>query len=163
MRILAFFICIFLAGCGYMPLSYYSKQGIGENIYVDSIVNLSDPQNSVLAKDALNRAILTRFHSNLVSKSNAETIITMNIVDINLDSIADSRNGFANFYRASVQIEFSYADKRGIERVFRNYGSYDFSVDTLSTITDDRRFSALTQASIQAIDKFIAQVAYHWR
>lgn len=156
------FILLFV-GCGYYPVSYYSKQSLGENIYVESIVNLSDPENSILAKDALNQAIITRFHSNLVSKENAESIISVSITNIDLYSIADSNNGFANFYRTSVTLVFNYTDKNGNKKTFRNSGNYDFSVDTLSTVTDERRFSAITQASMQAIDKFVAQVAYNWR
>ncbi|RDU65436.1 LPS assembly lipoprotein LptE [Helicobacter sp. MIT 14-3879] len=157
------FIIFFTAGCGYYPISYYSKKAIGEDIYVESIVNLSDPENSVIAKDALNQAITTRFHSNLVSKDMAKTIITIEIVNVDLYSIADNKEGFANFYRASVNLSFTYTDKKGNLKKFKNYGYYDFTVDTLSTITDERRFVALREASLSAIDKFVSQVAYNWQ
>ncbi len=160
MRILSFIIAIFFAGCGYYPISYFSKQSIGENIYVESIVNLSDPENSVIAKDALNQAIIQKFHSNLVPKNMADTIIITNITSVSVDSIADNEDGFANFYRATVNISFEYTDKKGNNRKFSNYGFYDFQVDLISTITDGERFNALKEASLSAIDKFIAQVSF---
>ncbi|WP_258443416.1 LPS assembly lipoprotein LptE [Helicobacter sp. 16-1353] len=157
------FPLIFLAGCGYYPISYYSKQSLGENIYVESIATLSDPENSVIAKDALHQAIVTRFQSNLTSRENADSIIHMEISNIYMYSIVDSQSGFPSFYRMQVSIKFNYTDKNGDNKSFTNIGIYDFSVEGLSTVTDEKRFAAINQASLQAIDKFIAQVAYNWR
>lgn len=153
-------IATFIAGCGYYPMSYYTKQSFGENIYVESIVNLADPENSLIAKDALNQAIAQKFHLKLVSKSDADTIIRTEITSVSVDSIADNDAGFANFYRASVNISFEYTDKKGNVRKFSNYGFYDFPVDVISTITDENRFNAIKEASISAIDKFVAQAAF---
>lgn len=153
-------IATFIVGCGYYPMSYYTKQSFGENIYVESIVNLADPENSLIAKDALNQAIAQKFHLKLVSKSDADTIIRTEITSVSVDSIADNDAGFANFYRASVNISFEYTDKKGNVRKFSNYGFYDFPVDVISTITDENRFNAIKEASISAIDKFVAQAAF---
>ena len=153
-------IAIFFAGCGYYPMSYYTKQNLGENIYVEAVVNLADPENSLIAKDALNQAIAQKFHLRLVAKSEADTIIRTEITSVSVDSIADNDAGFANFYRASVNISFEYTDKKGVVRKFSNYGFYDFPVDVISTITDETRFNAIKEASISAIDKFIAQAAF---
>lgn len=163
MKFLLFvFITIFFSGCGYYPISYYSKQNLGENIYVESIVSLSDPENSVVAKDALNQAILTKFHSNLVPRNEADSVIVIEITNINLYSIADDPEGFASFYRASVSLTFTYTDKHGNKKKFVNTGFYDFAADNVSTITDDRRFNAIKEASLAAIDKFVAQVASNY-
>lgn len=155
-------IAFFLAGCGYYPMSYYAKQSLGENIYVEAVVNLADPENSLIAKDALNQAIAQKFHAKLVAKSDADTIIRTEITSVSVDSIADNDAGFANFYRASVNISFEYTDKKGVARKFSNYGFYDFPVDVISTITDETRFNAIKEASLSAIDKFIAQASF-WR
>ncbi|MGX2982824.1 LPS assembly lipoprotein LptE [Helicobacter sp. 23-1045] len=148
------------SGCGYYPMSYFVKKSLGENIYVESVVNLSDPENSLIAKDALNQAIAQKFHLRLVDKESADTIIRTEITAVSVDSIADNDAGFANFYRASVTMSFDYTDKNGNARRFQNYGFYDFPVDVVSTITDETRFNAIKEASISAIDKFIAQVAF---
>lgn len=163
MNYLAAVLCIVFIGCGYHPVAYYSKKSLGSSIYVDVKISLSDPENSVIAKDALNKAITTRLQSDLTSKNNADTIVTIEITNIDIYSIADGSDGFSNFYRAYVEISFSYLDKLGRSQKFINNGSYDFPVDDISTITDDKRFSAINQASIQAIDKFIAQTASSWR
>lgn len=157
------FFGIFISSCGYYPVSYYSKQSLGGSIYVDIILSLSDPENSVIAKDALHQAIINRFQSNLSEKEDADTIINMDMTDIRIYSIADSQSGFPNFYRAEVSITFSYINKNGNLKKFTNIGIYDFSVEKLSTVTDEKRFIAITQASLQSIDKFVAQVAYNWR
>lgn len=151
---------LIFSGCGYYPMSYFVKKSLGENIYVESVVNLSDPENSLIAKDALNQAIAQKFHLKLVAKSEADTIIRTEITDVSVDSIADNDAGFANFYRASVYINFEYTDKNGNAHKFRNYGFYDFPVDVVSTITDENRFNAIKEASISAIDKFVAQASF---
>lgn len=153
----------FFGGCGYLPMSFYAKQSIGENIYVESVVSLSDPENSVIAKDALNLAVMTRFQSGISDKQNADTTIHIELSGISIYSISDSRTGFANFYRANVSMNFRYKDKSGAERSFHNVGSYDFALEPNSTLTDEKRFAAISEASLQGIDRFIAQVAYHYR
>lgn len=158
-----FLFGIFFSSCGYYPISYYSKQSLGENIYVQTIIALSEPENSIIAKDALLQAITTRLQSNLSSKENADIIITMSMNEINLYSIADDEDGFPRFYRMQVRIGFSYIDKNGNARNYNNIGIYDFSVEGQSTVTDEKRFIAINQASLQAIDKFVAQAAYGWR
>lgn len=161
--IFIFLLGIFLSSCGYYPVSYYSKQSLGENVYVQASVSLSDPENSIIAKDALLQAVAVRLHSNLNDKDNADTIITIDMNDINMYSIADDADGFPRFYRMQVRVKFSYTDKNGNARNYNNVGVYDFSVEGQSTVTDEKRFLAINQASLQAIDKFIAQVAYSWR
>lgn len=163
MKILIIILTIIFIGCGYRPISYYAKQTLGINIYVNANISLSDPENTVIAKDALNRAISTRLQSNLTSKDNADTIINIDMTNINIYSIADGSDGFSDFYRASVELSFTYTDKLGRAQKFINTGNYDFPVDRVSIITDDKRFFAINQASIQAIDRFIAQVVSNWR
>ena len=158
-----FFIGVLFSSCGYYPISYYSKQSLGENIYVQTMITLSDPENSIIAKDALLQAIATRLHSNLSDRENADTIVTMNMNEVNMYSIADDEDGFPRFYRMQVGINFSYTDKNGNTSNFSNIGIYDFSVEGQSTVTDEKRFTAINQASLQAIDKFVAKVASSWR
>lgn len=156
-------LCIFISSCGYYPVSYYSKQTLGENIYVKANISLSDPENSIIAKDALLQAIAIRLHSNLSNKDNADTSVLIDMNDIYMYSIADDKDGFPRFYRIQVRINFSYTDKKGNSRNYSNIGIYDFSVEGQATVTDEKRFEAINQASLQAIDKFIAQIAYSWR
>lgn len=163
MKILIYIFVLIFSGCGYYPISYYAEQSIGKNIYVDTKINLSDPENAVIAKDALNQAIIDRFQSNLTTKEKATTIISMEILSIDIYSIADDLDGFSIFHRASVVIQFTYKDKKGSMKHFSNSGSYDFSIEALSTITEDKRFDAISKACMRAIDRFIAQVASNWR
>lgn len=157
------FLLFFLSGCGYVPISMYTKESLGDSLYVSSRVSLSNPENSVLAKDALNYAITTRFQANLVDASEAKTIIEVDMRNISISSIGENDRGFTSFYRASVSLRFSYNDDLGKTREFINTGVYDFSTESLSTISDEKKFSAINEASLQAIDKFIIQAASRWR
>ena len=65
-----FALClVVMTGCGYKPSSYYAKKEISGKVYVDLHVNLEDPKNSVLIKDAMNKLLITRLGSKLVKRN----------------------------------------------------------------------------------------------
>lgn len=161
MRILALTgaILLLLAGCGYKPVAQYAKEVLGERIYVDIAINLRDPENSVLIKDALSQAIMTRLHGKLASKESADSTLRVILNSANFTSLADNKEGFTTFYRAQVSLGFAYEDKEGKARRFNSIGRYDFSIDDSSILSDSKRFEAIKSASIQAIDHFISHIA----
>lgn len=159
MRFLASILALFiLAGCGYRPITHYTKEVLGERIYVDMAVSLRDPENTVLIKDALSDAVMTRFRGRLASKDGAESTIKVVLGSVVFSSLADTKDGFTSFYRASVSLGFTYEDKNGKTHSFSTSGRHDFSVDDSSILTDSKRFEAIRIASIQAIDQFISHI-----
>ncbi len=68
-KIFAFgLILLFISACGYTPASKQARKVVGNRLFVEVTVSLQDPENAVLIKDAARNAVLTRFHSSLVSK-----------------------------------------------------------------------------------------------
>ncbi|PAF48183.1 hypothetical protein BKH46_02435 [Helicobacter sp. 12S02634-8] len=150
-----------LWGCGYLPAAYYAQKALGDSVYVQLVVNLPNPENSVQFKDSLNKAVISRFQNRLASQKNADSIITIKITKVTDTSIATNEQGFTTFYRATVYADFTYANKKGGSKTFENNGYYDYAVSLENPlVTYNNRFYAIDQAINQTIDKFITQVAY---
>ncbi|PAF48678.1 hypothetical protein BKH41_05255 [Helicobacter sp. 12S02232-10] len=160
-KIIFISVLILLNACGYLPAAYYAQKVLGDSIYVKLIVNLPNPENSVQFKDSLNRAVISRFQNRLASQKEADSIITIEITNVTDTSIATNEQGFTTFYRATVFVTFTYTNKKGVSKSFKNNGYYDYAVSLENPlITYDNRYYAIEQATDQTIDKFITQVSY---
>ena len=148
-----------LVGCGYKPSSSYAKKKIQGNVYVHVVINLEDPKNSVLVKDALNEIVVGQFNNKLVSKrSLADTILTVELGSVATQELQKDEDGYVNLYRTNVSITVSYAGPNG-KGTTSVSGSYDFSVDDGSTISDTKRFEAIKIASSKALEEIVSKFA----
>jgi len=152
-------LLILLTGCGYKPSSSYAKKKIQGNVYVHVIINLEEPKNSVLVKDALNEIVVGQFNNKLVSKrSLADTILTIKLDSVGTQELQKDEDGYVNLYRTNVRISVSYAGVGGKGTTFVS-GSYDFSVDDGATISDAKRFEAIKIASSKALEEIVSKFA----
>ncbi len=157
-RVLNLFIAlVFLSGCGYIPASKQARKVVGKNIFVEVTVSLQDPENAVLIKDAARKAVVTRFHSSLVPQSQAETTLWVDLSSIAFSPLQYDTNGYVIVYRANISIKVTRRNK-GETRMYTSRGSYDFAIEPNAIITDIQRFQAIRQASLKALDSFVAQV-----
>lgn len=161
--LLILFICQFsfftLTGCGYKPSSYYAKQKISGNVFVDVVVNLEDPKNSVLVKDALNEIVINKFDRKLVyEKSLAQTILIIELESVSTRELQKDKDGYVDLYRTNVNINVKY-DGPGGKGEIETDGSYDFSVDDGSTVSDVKRFEAIKIAANKALEEVISKIA----
>ncbi len=153
-------LLLFLGGCGYKPASVEARKVLKNDVYVDSRVNLKDLENSVIIKDSLNEAIISRFGGRIASEADAETRINIHLNDVTFKTLLTDNRGYSVVYRAIVKLDFEVADKTGtIQDRFATYGNYDFSSEANSVISDKKRFEAIKQASQHAIDEFISKIA----
>lgn len=153
-------IAFIVYGCGYRPISSYAKSVLSTNIYVHLVPNLQNPEDSVRIKDSLNEAVIARFNAKLTSKELADSIITLNVEDIKDSIIATNTRGFVTFYRIYVNITFSFTKNKELIS-YTNSGYYDYANSIVNPITTNtNRSNAIIEASKQAIDKFISQVAF---
>lgn len=157
-RVLSLFIAfVLLSGCGYIPASKQARKVVGKNIFVEVTVSLQDPENAVLIKDAARKAVVTRFHSSLVPQSQAETTLWVNLSRIGFRPLQYDTNGYVIVYRANISISVTRRNK-GETQTYSSRGSYDFTIEPNAIITDTQRFEAIRQASLKALDSFVAQV-----
>ena len=147
-----------LSSCGYKPSSKYARDVLGNSISTSLTVSLEDPANSVIVKDAVDRAIIEVFHASLMDKRHAKTHLEIAISTPSYTPLQYDSQGFIISYRATITLSI----KRISQFVQKNYtstGTYDFSIEPNAVLTDQQRFDAIKFSSIKAIGAFVAQVS----
>jgi len=158
MRLLAgFLILVLMAGCGYLPASKQARKVIGNNLYVEVVVPLQDPENAVIIKDAMRKSVVTRFHSSLVPKEKAATELLVEMSSISFRPLQYDQSGYIIVYRANINIKVT-RKKADEEELYVSKGNFDFTIEPNAVITDTQRFEAISKASLKALDSFVAQV-----
>lgn len=154
------FSIFFLSGCGYKPSTTYAKKELGQTIYVNLTVDLEDPKNSVLIKDAMNELIVNKLGRRLVyQKDQAQTVMNIKMNSVSLSELSYSEDGYNKLYKANVSISVNYLNQDKKRRSFSVSGSYDFSIEDGAIISDTKRFEAIRNASDKALDEVISKMA----
>ena len=164
---LAFFIAIFICGCGYKPVSKITQDLVGERIYVDVIISKEEPKNSVWIKDAVKEGMVARLNKSLSSKESADTVIIVSVKDLTYDAIIYDQYGYITSYKAFLQLNYRTKFKDGSVVDVPASGEYDFSVARRqkdvrfadSVISDTQKYEAIKEASKEAFDEYIANLA----
>lgn len=153
-------VTLMFTGCGYRPSSYYTKKILGDKIYTEVYIDINDPENSVLIKDAINEAVVSRFRSKIVDKiDEANTLFYVKFKSKSFTPIAYDNDGYVVAYKAKVSLEITYVDKAGKKDSFDVSGTYDFPIEANSVISDSKRFEAIKFASYKAISEFISKLS----
>ncbi len=154
--------CFFtLSGCGYKPTTHYAKKELAGKVFVKLFIDLKDPQNSVLIKDAMNQLLAHKLDSKLVyDEAMADTIMNIKINSVRMTELQYDADGYNNLYRANVSINVRYTKKaENISRNFTVTGENDFSLGSSTTITDTKRYEAIKSASDDALDEVLSRIA----
>jgi len=144
-------------GCGYKPSSTYQNRIIGDNIKAAVEISPKTPKESAFLKDALNDAVYTVFGANLVNE-NPNTKIMLTINSSSLNPLDYDQNGFPILYRSYVSLKAKIIDKFNKTRTYLVNGNYDFAVSPNSIINDQIKFNSFKQASINALNKLLAEI-----
>lgn len=147
-----------LGGCGYAPASHYAKNVVGESVSTEVVVSHEDPQNSVIIKDAVDAAVITKFRTALRPRHSAATHLKIAVGSVRFSPLQYDVNGYVITYRAAVtmNIQRTTGEKTAS---YSTRGVYDFAIEPNAIITDQARFLAISQGAQKGIDAFIAQLA----
>ena len=161
--IVSIFIIIgIFTGCGYKPSSYYARDAITGNVYVELKVDIENSENSVYVKDAMNELIINKFKATLTDdKSTADTLVTVRLSNVSHVAMSTDDDGYAQSYRTTVGIITTYQKRdQEIKTItVRNY--YDYSVDEDSIITDQKKKVAVGFAASKALSDLFSKIAVH--
>ncbi|MCF6201170.1 MAG: LPS assembly lipoprotein LptE, partial [Hydrogenimonas sp.] len=148
-------LILFSVGCGYKPMTAYTKKLFTDKIYTEVEVYLRDPENAVLVKDAMNEAIVSRFGAKIAKKEDATTHLWIRFKSVRFSPIQYDANGYAVYYRANVNLSVRYSSPKssGSESVS---GFYDFPIEPNAVISDAKRFEAIRFGAQKALDEFIS-------
>jgi len=152
------FLLLELSGCGYKPSAQYSRKVVGDKISTNVIISAQDPENTVLIKDAVDRAIIEIFHASLVDKRVADTHLSFSITEPTYAPIQYNADGFVITYRATIVLTIM-RETKDLKKRYTAKGTYDFAITPNAVITDQERFDAIRFSAQKAIASFIAQVS----
>jgi len=145
-------------GCGYHPSSKAAKEVLGESVSTSVYISMTDPENTVVLKDALDDAVIRRFQTNLRHKSKAETHLRIELRNVGFSALQYDSNGYIISYRTTINLVIIRQTKNFSKRYIA-VGNYDFTIDPNAIITDQQRFEAIASSATKALDSFVAQVA----
>ena len=149
-----------LTGCGYKPSSYYAKDAISGDVYVDVKIDIKNAQNSVLIKDAMNEIVLNQFDATLTNnKANADTVVIVALSSVSHAAISSDDAGYAKTYRTTVNIAVKYKKRNGSNVSMKVSNYYDYSVDADSTLTEQKKQEAVKIAATKALSNIFSKIA----
>jgi len=151
-------LIILFSGCGYKPSANFTPQTIGEKVHTEVEVSLSDPQNAVLVKDAINRALYTRLKSSITNKAKADSTIKVFYKSISFQPLQYDENGYVIYYQAYIRLKFQFIKgEKVVER--ETLGRYEFPIRPSAIISSSLRFKAIENGSSRALEEFIAYLS----
>lgn len=151
-------VFILFTACGYRPSTSYAQKLIGQNVYTEVDVSLSDPENAVLIKDALNMALQTRLKRKVAKEKNADSTILVTYKNIRFIPLQYDKNGYVVFYQAHVTLDFTFKKAKTLE-TRSIVGRFEFPILPSAIISNDVRFKAIEKGSLKALDEFISYLA----
>jgi len=149
---------ILFTACGYKPSVYAAQKLVGQKVYTQVDVSLSDPENAVLTKDALNTALQIRLKRKVTKEQSADSSIYVFYNNIRFIPLQYNRNGYVVFYQAHITLDFTFK-KDTIKEHRKIVGRYEFPIRPSAIISNDLRLKAIEQGSLKALDEFITYLA----
>jgi len=153
-----FLALMMLTGCGYQSAAHYAKNVVGDKVSTEVVTSMEDPQNTVLIKDAVDMAVITKFRTSLVPKNLSQTHLKLSIASVTFTPLRYDANGYVITYRTTVVMDVERT-REGRVTHHHTHGMYDFAIEPNAIITDQARFEAIRQGAQKGIDAFIAQIA----
>ncbi|MDP3266504.1 MAG: LPS assembly lipoprotein LptE [Sulfuricurvum sp.] len=145
-------------GCGYVSAAHYAQSVVGESVSTEVLISMEDPQNTVIIKDAVDTAVITKFRTSLTSKNASQTHLKIQIASVGFTPLRYDTNGYVTTYRTTVNMSI---ERKRLEKThsYSTSGRYDFDIEPNAIISDQARFNAISLSAQKAIDAFIAQIA----
>jgi len=156
--LLLLLLLITINACGYKPSAKFSRDAIGEKISTSVIISSQDPANTVIIKDAVDRAIIEVFQASLVSRSISDTHLVLKMDEPSYSPIVYDENGYVIGYRVRIALNIIRHSK-GSSKSYSAVGFHDFTVAPNAIVTDQQRFEAIGFGAQRAIKSFVAQIS----
>jgi hypothetical protein len=147
-----------MSGCGYRPSAKFARNVLGDKISTSVVISSRDPENTVIIKDAVDRAIIEIFHASLTDRAHSDTHLNLQINNPSYSPIQYNIDGFIVGYRMSVSLNITKYHN-DLSKTYSVSGSYDFSVQPNAIVTDQDRFTAINLSAKKAIESFVAKVS----
>ena len=144
--------------CGYKASAKYAREVVGEKISTSIYISQKDPENSVLVKDSIDKAIIQIFHSSLVDKRYADTHLSFSVGNPTYTPVEYNASGYVVSYRATINLQI-IRETDDVRKSYSTSGTYNFAVVPNSVLSDQQRFNAIKFSAMKAISAFVAKVS----
>lgn len=151
-------ILLLLSACGYTPSAKFARNVLSDKISTSVVISAQDPENTVIIKDAVDRAVIEVFQASLVSRSLSDTHLVLTMGNPGYTPIEYNQYGYVIGYRMSIVLGIK-SSQNGVSKNYTARGYHDFSVAPNSIVTDQQRFEAISFSTQRAIKAFLAQVS----
>jgi len=158
MRILGLAAALWMTGCGYQPAAHFAKSVLGDSVSTEVHILMEDPQNTVLIKDAVDRAVITKLRTSLVSKAASESHLDVRVSGVTFTPLRYDTDGYIVTYRTTVALAIAH-QRQNQQKNYTTKGVYDFDIEPNAIISDQARFEAISQGAAKALDAFVAQLS----
>ena len=148
----------FLSGCGYLPSSKFAREVVGDKVSTQVVISGTDPQNSVLIKDAIDTAVIKSFQTSLTDKDHSKTHLVIMLKNVTYTPLEYDRNGYITGYRTVVYLQIT-STHDAVVKQYDVSGNYDFSIEPNAIISDQIRYEAIQNGATKAISSFVAKVS----
>ena len=145
-------------GCGYKPTASYARSVLCSNVSVGVDVYAADPANSVIIKDAVLQALITRFKVITTGRKFSVTHLDVTLKRVGETAIEYDLNGYVIGKRITTNLAIVRHTK-GVKKSYNVTGTFDFRIEPNAIVSDTDRFKAIKAASLKAIDALIIQLA----
>ena len=149
---------LLFSGCGYQPSSKEARKVMGDTVSTKVIISMTDPENTVVLKDALDEAVIRRFQTNLRHRKDAKTHLDIELKSVSFNALQYDQNGYIISYRTTINLVITRMTSVLTKR-YTAVGNFDFTINPNAIITDQQRFEAIANSATKALDSFVAQVA----
>ncbi|VAY86227.1 Probable lipoprotein Cj1090c [hydrothermal vent metagenome] len=141
-------------------MSYYVKNEINGNVFIDLNVYTNNTVNSVYLKEIANEIIISEIGASLTNNSKkADTSIVIYFSNISFIALEYDVQGYVKLYRTTVHIKFNYKNKEHkIRRLLNVSASHDYFVDESSIITDLKKEESIKIATRKALSEIFSKV-----
>jgi hypothetical protein len=157
-KILAVIASVVLIGCGYKPTSTYIKKSIGELVYVKTIIDLQNPENSIIAKDVLIESIIRQTHATITdSPNNATAQIFIRFKRVEFTSIQKDNDGYDVTFQTKVTLVVKVKKNDKID-IYEIAGMDIYEIEPRSITAQINKQDSIKNASAKAINEFLSKV-----
>ena len=155
---LSILLLFILTACGYKPSAHFAKKVLGERVYTKVDVSLANPENAVLTKDGLNKALQTRLKTIVTRESEADSILGVRYESVRFVPLQYDKNGYVAYYQVVMTLRFTF-EKGTHHEERRVIGRYEFPISPTAIIAYDLQLKAIEKSTTKALDQFIAYIS----
>ncbi len=148
-----------LVSCGYVPVSTYTKEALGERIYTTVYIPVDAPEFAVNVTDAVKEAIVEKFKGKITNDiTQADSIIRVKNATHSISDLKINSDGLVTLKRVTVNLTATITKKDRSVQNISGVGSFDYSLskDASSSTADT---DAINEASKKALDDIIVKIS----